>query len=155
MYKTLRAIVARLHNFDGYFISSQFYLFIKGLTFGTFWGSFFIFSWFNATIDIYWKHLSSSIFEFIDAFLFFNQSEDSIYDLFCLKFVLFVMHQLNWIENKIAPSHWCLYTNLIPWKKWLEKFINNIICIAKSQKFCIVALWIHYTLFIDIFKKKC
>lgn len=49
--------------------------------------------------------------------------------------MIFVIDQLNWIENKIAPSHWCLYTNLIPWKKWLEKFINNVICIIIRRKF--------------------
>ena len=36
-------------------------------------------------------------------------------------------------------------------KKWLEKFISNIICMILSHKFCTVPLRVHYTLLINIF----
>ena len=38
-------------------------------------------------------------------------------------------------------------------KRWLKTFINNIIYIIVSRKFCIVIIPVHYTLFIDIFRR--
>ena len=41
------------------------------------WGSFFINSWFNATVIAYWKHLLSFLLMgFIDAFLFLSNQEN-------------------------------------------------------------------------------
>ena len=66
---------------DGKFISSHLYLFIKCLIFVILWGSFFISSWFNATVTLYWKHLSSFLLMgFIVVYLFFIQPGESTYD---------------------------------------------------------------------------
>ena len=40
-----------------------------------------MFWWFNARVKAYWKQLSSLFSGFIVAFLFFNHSGESIYDL--------------------------------------------------------------------------
>ena len=41
---------------------------------------------------------------FLDLFLLFLHSEESIYQLPCLKFI---KSQLNWIKHKFTFSHWC------------------------------------------------
>ena len=73
---------------------------------------------------------------------------------FKIYLVTFIIQQLNRVKNKITPSHWRFKTNLVSWKKWPEKFINNFICIMIWHKFYIVTFWVHYKLIINIFKKK-
>ena len=59
----------------------QSYLFIKGLFLVILCGTFFISSWFNATVTAYWKYLLCSLLmEFVVAFLFFIQLRESLYD---------------------------------------------------------------------------
>ena len=66
-------------------ISFQLYLSIKGSIYDIFWLFFSMFWWFNATVKASWKQLSSLLFRFIVAFLFFNHSGESIYDLLLFK----------------------------------------------------------------------
>ena len=87
-YNILRAIVffCFFSNFfqsfltDGKYISFQLYCSIKGLIFDILWGSFLIYSWFNASVIANWKYLPSLFLGFIVAFLFFSHSVESIYD---------------------------------------------------------------------------
>ena len=59
-------------------IPYQLFLFIKGLIFVILCGLFLIFSWFNATVTAYWKHLLS--FLLIGFIFFLIQLGGSIYD---------------------------------------------------------------------------
>ena len=69
-------------------IPSHLYFFIKGLIFVSFSGFFPFFSWHNATVTAYWKHLLSFIsIWFIFAFFFSMQSGESIYDLLRFGFI--------------------------------------------------------------------
>ena len=75
--KTLRAIVLLFcSNFfqsfecDGKSITFHCYWLIKGLIFDILWALFSMFWWFNATVNAYWKQLSSFLFSgFIVALL--------------------------------------------------------------------------------------
>ena len=78
--KTLRAVVRLFFsNFiqsffsNGKFISSQLYLFIKGVMFVVYWGSFFISSYFNTTARAYWKHFLSFLLKGFIVFLLSSQ----------------------------------------------------------------------------------
>ena len=90
-----------------------------------------IFSWFNATVAAYWKHLLSSLIGFMVAFLFLYPIE-RIYiwsALFQIYFMTFALQQISIIKDKITTSRWCFQTNLIS-----------------------IALWMHFTLFTSVFK---
>ena len=137
--------------FDGYFI--YFILFTNILIFETLSGCDPISSWFNAIVASYWKHLSSSFFGFIVAFLCPFWRINIWTTSLKIYFVAFVMQQLNWIKNEIASSNWCFETNMVSQKKWLKKFINHFICIIIRCNLYIIALWVHYMLFINIFRK--
>ena len=63
---------------DGKFIPFQSYWLKKDLRLDILSWWFLICLWFNAAIIAYWKQLSSLVFGFIVAFLFFNHSGESI-----------------------------------------------------------------------------
>ena len=75
-------------------ISFQLFWLIKSLIFDILSGSFLIFSKSNATAKAYWKQLSSLIFGFIVASLFFSYSVESIYDRH-----LFILIFWRWQNN--------------------------------------------------------
>ena len=62
--------------------------------------------------------------------------------------VTFVIQQLNIINN--CYFSFMFLNQVCISKKWLEKFFNNIICIIKIHKFCIMALRV---LLIDNFRR--
>ena len=81
-------------------------LFIEGLCFDILCHFFLISSWFYATVAAYWKHWSSSLIGFIIDF--FIQSEESIYDAPCFRFILcitFEMQQINRIKDLFSIFH--------------------------------------------------
>ena len=86
-YKKLRAIVTFISSnsfqssiSDGFIISFNLCLYIKGLTFGIPPRCFQIYSWFNVIVVAYWKHLSSFLLkEFIAVFYRFLSNQDNIY----------------------------------------------------------------------------
>ena len=92
---------------DGKFILFSYFIY-KRFKFCYFCGSFFIFSWFNATVTAYWKHfLSFSLMEFIAVFLLFIQSGKYIWSTTTgICFVTFIIQKINTIEDKLITFHW-------------------------------------------------
>ena len=77
----------------------QLYLVIKGLIFVILCGSFFISSWFNATVTGYWKYLLSFLLiGSIVSFLFCIQSGEFKYDSPRFRFIL-------WHYNNTISGH--------------------------------------------------
>ena len=149
MYKPLRAIarlffsVFKLSFFDGYFISFHNipYLIINRLIFGTLFGCDSISLYFNVTVIAYWKYLSS-LFQIYGCFFVFYLVRRlyTWFAAFKIYFAAFAIQQLEWIENKVFKPIWHLQ----------RKETQNVH--QSSHKFCIVTLWVHYTLFINIFR---
>ena len=128
------ADIFQLSISDGQFSVLQLYLFINGLIIETLSGcdSFlgFMFSFFYPV----WKINIWTI-------------------TFKLYLVTSMIQKLNWVENKNTPSYWCFWINLVSWKKLLENYINNFILIFIWHKFYIVPLQVHYTFFIETFRR--
>ena len=57
------------------------------------------------------------------------------------------------IKDKVATSHWCFQSNMISIKKWCKKAFHNFICVIINQTFYFITLWMHYTLFISVFRR--
>ena len=72
---------------------------------------------------------------------------------FQIYFMTFVMQKINRINDKISIFHWNFQPSLISIKKWFKKFFANFICLIRNHDFCIIILWMHYTLFISVFKR--
>ena len=103
---------------------------------------------------IYRSFIISIFFIYCGFFLFYAVWKINIWiPTLKIYLVTFIIQKLNWVQNKITPSHWCFKNNSLSWKKWFEKFINNFICIIIWHKFYYVALQVHYTLFIIIFRR--
>ena len=66
-----------------------------------------------------------------------------------------IVQQMNTIKDKLAPFHWCFKPNLISKKKWFKRssITYNFICFSINHDVYAITLWIHYTLFINVFSK--
>ena len=153
--------------FDGKFIPSQLYLFIKVLFFVILCRSFFISSWFNSTLTAYWKHLLSLLsIGFIVAFMFFIQSGDlyTIHhnpDLFCdiynaiNEYNRIQTHYLPFFKNDFEISFWVIY-EIFLWlhmlhhhrSSWLSLFEcitgSSLLSYLEELKLFVTADWIFH-----------
>ena len=86
------------------FIPSQLYFYIIDLICIIFCQSFFISSWFNATVIAYWKHLISFLLMgFIVAFLFFIQSGHRIDNFICF-IINHNLYAITWVASAKSRS---------------------------------------------------
>ena len=66
---------------------------------------------------------------------------------------LHIIHlDLDLIKDKINLSHWCFWSNLIS-IKWFKRLFNNFNCVIINHKFNVLTLWMHYVLFIILFRR--
>ena len=59
----------------------------------------------------------------------------------------------EYIHRQTHYLHLFFKPNLIPRKKWLKKLFYNLICFLTNHNFHVITLWMHYTLFINIFRR--
>ena len=117
------------------------YLYIKGLIFVILSGCHPILLWFSGT---------AIFFIFFNFHPFLRTYISSTTTRTC--FIIFVMKWMSPIKDKITTFHRCLQPNLISRKRWLEKFFYNFLSVIINHDFYVVNLWIHYTLFITVFR---
>ena len=57
------------------------------------------------------------------------------------------------IKDKVTTSHWCFQSNMTSIKKWCKEVFHNFICVIINHTFYFITLWMHYTLFISVFRR--
>ena len=113
-------------NHISQFFSSH--LFMMGsLIFDILYGYFLIFSWFNATVPAYWKHLPSPLTELNVAC--FLSSQENIYMIHHNSYLFYgICNIINKNIDKITTFNWCFSNDLISRKKWFTELFANFIC---------------------------
>ena len=125
----------------------------KRFNFCTLCVSFLNPSWLNATVTANWKHLSFLLIEFI-AFLFLSNQEN-LYMIHHHSHLFYnICNTING-HNQRRNHHLSLILRIQfdIFNKWFKKFFNNLICFIIIHYFYVIAFWMHYTLFIIIFRK--
>ena len=127
-------------------------LIYEGVDFYILCGSLPICSWFSAVGIVYWKQLSSSFFGFIAAFLFLGHLGEFMYDWSPFVIVLWRTSYISktQIETKVATLHWLFQTYFILLQKWIEKILDDFVCIITSRNFAAISFRIHHTFFVII-----
>ena len=125
-------------NHISQFFSSH--LFMMGsLIFDILYGYFLIFSWFNATVPAYWKHLPSPLTELNVAC--FLSSQENIYMIHHNSYLFYgICNIINKNIDKITTFNWCFSNDLISRKKWFTELFANFICFTISHNFYIISL---------------
>ena len=109
-------------------------------------------SWFNVTAAAYLKHLSLSLIVFYCCFSGSISSQENLYMIHHnleFFFMTFAMQQINTIKDKMTTFDRFFWAYLISRKKWFNKFLNNLF----NLDFYVIILWMHYMLFISVFRK--
>ena len=119
---------------------------------------FLISSWFNTTVTVCWKHLLSFLLTGFIAAFFFLSSQESLYTIYHGLDLFYDVY--NTINNQTHKTK----TNSLPFinfsklfwkfiKEWFKGFFYNFICFIINYDFYVITFWMHYTLFIIVFRK--
>ena len=60
---------------------------------------------------------------------------------------------MNTIKYEITTSYWFFKSNFLFFNNWIKKFFSNFICSIINYDFYAINFWMHYALFIIIFRR--
>ena len=109
--------------------------------------------WFNATVAECWKHLPSSIIGLIFAFLFFFLSNlENLYIHHVPNLFYYIDNATKWLKIKL--QHFIDVSNPI-WYLFRSDSKSSFIkfFFILKHDFYVITIWMHYTLFISVFRK--
>ena len=89
-------------------------------------------------------------------FLFFNiqntKSNNYVLTFFSNHLFLMDINEMNIIKDKLTTFHLFQFI-LISISEWFKKFFYSFICFIINHNFCAITFWMHYRLFIIIYRK--
>ena len=73
---------------------------------------------------------------------------------FQIYFMTFVIQKINITKDKITTFHLCFQPSLISFMKWFKQIviINHELCFISNHDFYVIAISMHYTLLISVFR---